>query len=374
MNASPSTLIDGAIRDRIRKNYMACEHQARQRPIFVGGLILATLVAGAALFVDYAIISEFWTRALADEFLELPGSLATSVTFKSLQVLFATIAAHILFEHMGGFGRAVFVRLVFVLALMMLAGVGLLLALMSLPAGLSELSGGGAGSSLGSALSQLGLETDATRTAEATAGEISAMQAYKPVFWLASLGVIFLVVTGVAALCLHYALVNVRQLVAAGEYKTRAGDMAALKALEAEYATQRAALAEMEGPDNRRHLLWTSLMGECRSYGQGLEETQRAGDGVLAISGPGGARKSWTRGWSRKAQAAGHQEDRLRQCYDSQQIARYERLFDEWWDRRSRQAMGAGSVSPQGVREPFGEVLPPSSRRGGRPTLLQAAE
>src|SRR5690606_7430827 len=146
-----------------------------------------------------------------NEFLELPGTLASSVAFKSLQVLFATIAAHILYEHMGRFGRGFFVRAVFVLALAMLVGVGLLLATMSLPNGLAATgAGSGVGSSLGSALAGLGIEAPATGDAASVSSELDAVRSWQPFFWLGSLGVVFLVVTGVAALCIHFATEELR--------------------------------------------------------------------------------------------------------------------------------------------------------------------
>lgn len=377
MMAPSFSLLSDDVRERIRVNYLRCERQARLRPIFAGGFLLAASVAGGALVVDYMIVSEFWTRALADEFLELPGTLATSVAFKSLQVLFATIAAHILFEHMGRFGRALFVRGVFVLALLMLVGVGLLLALMSLPNGLSAVSGG-TGSSLGAALSQLGVETGGTREAAVAAEGLASARTYQPVLWMASLGVIFLVVTGVAALCLHYALENVRRLVATREFKNRARDFATLRALETDYAETRAALAELEGPENRRHLLWTALMAECRAYERGLDEARRGinGSGMLALPSP---EKSGRRRWGRKArQAAADQAqgDRFRRCQDAQKISRYEQLFDDWWERRSRIAMGAGPVSAAGIREPISHILPPADAASNvrRFPALKAAE
>ena len=86
-----SGLIPHSVRTRIDYYLQASAQNARQMPMHVMAILVGILIFAGALFVDYTIVSEFWTRALANEFLELPGSLADSVGFKSLQVLFAAI-------------------------------------------------------------------------------------------------------------------------------------------------------------------------------------------------------------------------------------------------------------------------------------------
>ncbi|MGB5949177.1 MAG: hypothetical protein WBG82_07640 [Parvibaculum sp.] len=357
-----ASLIPEAMRAEIARNYIASEREARFAFFHAGAFLVLLLVSLGAVLVDYMIVSEFWTRALANEFLELPGTLASSVAFKSLQVLFATIAAHILYEHMGRFGRGFFVRAVFVLALAMLVGVGLLLATMSLPNGLAATgAGSGVGSSLGSALAGLGIEAPATGDAASVSSELDAVRSWQPFFWLGSLGVVFLVVTGVAALCIHFATEELRRIVLARDFAHRRRDMARLAALEAEYDEIRQRLSEMEGPENRRHLLWTGLMREARAYEQGLDEARRALP--LAARTP--------RLIGRGAQVTGPAADRLKGCEASRDVTRYERLFDEWWERRSRNAMKAGPTASGGMREPFGEVLPPL--RAPRPIGFERA-
>lgn len=358
-----SSLVGDDQRHKISENFIASQRDARFRPFYFGAILFTVLVAGGALFVDYMIVTEFWTRALANEFLELPGSLASSVAFKSLQVLFATLAAHIFIEHMGVFGRAVFVRVLFLLALTMLGGVGLLLALMSLPAGLADAGLGGNGASLGTALSSLGIETEAAREAAVAQTGLDEARAYQPVLWMASLGVIFLVVTGVAALFLHYALINLKKLFETRDFAERKADMSRLAALEAEYARNRETLIDMERMDHRRNMLWTRLMDSCRAYERGLEGTRTGyltGRKVRALPAPGRKRQ--------ERAAAAERSEQLKACADSQQIARYEALFEDWWSRRQRM-----SVNDGGPREAVGEVLPPVNT-GRRVPINKAAE
>ncbi|MDX5366044.1 MAG: hypothetical protein LPK88_06335 [Alphaproteobacteria bacterium] len=355
------SLLSEDARAQISRNYVASERQARFASFYFLTFVTVALVAIGALIVDYMIVSEFWTRALANEFLELPGALGSSVAFKSMQVLFATVAAHILYEQLSAFGKAVFVRIVFILALTMLLGVGVLLALMSLPNGIAATGDGSVGSSLGNALAGLGISTDATQETQRAASEIDQMRDWQPMAWLASLGIVFLVVTGVAALCVHYAVDSLRRVFHARDFRHRRTAMERLSALEAEYDSNRHALSEMEGPENRRHLLWTGLMRECRFYEQGLEEARRKGDTLGQTSrGFLGRRKEVALNG-----AATSFRDKLKVCEDSRHLGRYEKLFDEWWERRSRNAMKAGPARLEAIREPIGELLPPrgSARR-----------
>ncbi len=357
-----SSLVSDDQRHKINENFISSQRDARFRSFYLGAVLFAVAVAGGALFVDYMIVTEFWTRALANEFLELPGSLASSVAFKSLQVLFATLAAHIFIEQMGGFGRAVFVRVLFLLALTMLGGVGLLLALMSLPAGLADAGLGGNGASLGSALSSLGIETEAAREAAVAQTGLEAARAYQPVLWMASLGVIFLVVTGVAALFLHSALNNLKKLFETRDFAERKADVARLAALEAEYARNREILIDMERMDHRRNMLWTRLMDSCRSYERGLEGVRTSyltGRKSLALPAPRRLKGG---------KAAAARTEQMKSCADSQQIARYEALFEDWWSRRQRM-----SVNDGGSRAAVGEVLPPVNVGRNRP-INKAAE
>ncbi len=359
-------LVSDAMRAEISKNYVASEREARFVPFHMGAFLALVLVSLGAITVDYMIVSEFWTRALANEFLELPGTLASSVAFKSMQVLFATIAAHILYEHMGRFGRGAFVRIVFVLALVMLLGVGFLLATMSLPNGLAATGASGAASSLDATLNGLGIATQGAQQNAQAAGTLDQVRVWQPLLWLGSLGIVFLVVTGVAALCIHFATQALRRIFHARDFGQRKRDMARLAALEAEYDATRHKLSEMEGPENRRHLLWTGLMRECRAYEQGLDEARRA------LAAPVPSQRRLIGGRRDEPAPAISGADRLKACDASRDVARYERLFDEWWERRSRNAMKAGPTTGfEAVREPIGELLPPP--RGPRRIPIETA-
>lgn len=363
-NSQGASLIPEAARAEISKNYVTSEREARFALFHFGTFVTFAAVAAGAVLVDYMIVSEFWTRALANEFLELPGTLASSVAFKSMQVLFATIAAHILFENMGRFGRGLFVRLVFVLALVMLLGVGFLLATMSLPNGMAATGSGGVGDSLSAAMSGLGIAAPVAADASAVSSEMDAVREWQPVLWLGSLGLVFLVVTGVAALCIHFAAQSLRRIFLSRDFSHRRRDMEKLAALEAEYDQNRHKLSEMEGPENRRHLLWTSLMRDCRAYEQGLDEAR------MALRVPAPARRLLGRNDANSPVTI--HADRLKACENARDIKRYEQLFDDWWERRSRNAMKAGPTAFSGIREPVAELIPPINVR--RLPIDRAAE
>ena len=347
-----TSLISDGMRAEIIRNYVASERDARFAFFHVGTFVVFALVALGAVIVDYMIVSEFWTRALANEFLELPGTLTASVAFKSMQVLFATIAAHILFEHMGRFGRGLFVRTVFVLALVMLLGIGFLLATMSLPNGMLASGGGGVGDSLSSALNGLGVAAPLASDTSAVASEMSAVRSWQPIFWLGSLGLIFLVVTGVAALSIHSSTQAIRRVFLARDFAHRRREMARLSALETEYDQNRHKLLEMEGAENRRHLLWTSLMRECRAYEQGLDEARRTMKNHMP------AQRRLGRGRDVAVQGVA-ELDKLKACEASRDVKRYEKLFDDWWERRSRNAMKAGPTMFGDARVPNAQLIPP---------------
>src|SRR5690606_31973647 len=119
----------------------------------------------------------------------------------------------------------------------------------------------------------------------------------------------------------------------------------------------------MEGPENRRHLLWTGLMRECRAYEQGLDEARRQGVLGRSSAAPSGRGLLGRRKEPVVQTAPGESlADRLKVCENSRQLGRYEKLFDEWWERRSRNAMKAGPARLEAVREPIGEILPPKPR------------
>jgi len=168
-------------------------------------VILGLVVFVTALFVDYNIISEFWTRALSNEFGEVPPALASTVWAKSLQVLFATLAVHYLVTNIGHGGRIAYSLLIFAVTAVMVIGIGLLWANNSLPAG-SKVFGLDVNSSAQS-IDQFmkGLGINPPRKA-ALPAEVKALKKYELLIWLFSLGVIFLVVASIGAMALHTAM------------------------------------------------------------------------------------------------------------------------------------------------------------------------
>jgi|GEM_PF-604100 len=338
-----SGLVPQSLRTRIDHYLQASSQNARQAPLHMMAILAGLLVFAGALFVDYTIVSEFWTRALANEFLELPGTLADSVGFKSLQVLFAAIAAHLVYASLGPAGQKLFTRTVFVFAFLMLAGLGFLLATMSLPAGTSDAFGGT--TSLDDALAGLGLGTQEAVSAatagpsivdEATSRDVHAMT------WLASLGVIFLVVTGVAAIALHGAIDGLRHLVAVGEYRSRAAEADALARREHEYVQLAREIEQLEQPQARRSILWAGLMREVQAHLDGMDEA-RAGLGkrrAQPVAGGGFFRRANTlQPVAETHEDADDLRARLERNAQSMSVEAYEEVFDSWWSSRSQSAL-----------------------------------
>jgi hypothetical protein len=168
-------------------------------------IVLGLAVFITALFVDYNIISEFWTRALSNEFGEVPPALASTVAAKSLQVLFATLAVHYLVSNVGHGGRVAYSLLIFAITAVMVIGIGMLWANNSLPAG-SKVFGLDVSSSAESVdqfMKSLGIKPPRKASLPP---EVKALKKYELLIWLFSLGVIFLVVASVGALALHTAM------------------------------------------------------------------------------------------------------------------------------------------------------------------------
>ncbi len=168
-------------------------------------VVLGLLVFGTALFVDYNIIHEFWTRALSNEFGEVPPALATTVAAKSLQVVFATLAVHYLITHIGHGGRVAYSLLIFAITAVMVIGIGLLWANNSLPAG-SKVFGldvNDSAQQIDQFMKGLGI---APPRKVALPAEVKVLKKYELLIWLFSLGVIFLVVASIGAMALHTAM------------------------------------------------------------------------------------------------------------------------------------------------------------------------
>lgn len=173
----------------------------------ISAIVLGLGVFLIALVVDYNIIHEFWTRALANEFMEVPPALATSVTFKSLQVLFATLAVHYLISHIGHGGRIAYSLFIFALTAVMVMGIGLLWANNSLPAG-AQVFGvdvNQSAQSIDTFAKSLGMAAPPHAAAPPTS-DLAWLKQFEAPIWLFSLGVIFLVVASIGAMSLHTAM------------------------------------------------------------------------------------------------------------------------------------------------------------------------
>lgn len=181
------------------------DRRAKSRRHHWSTVVIGFLVFALALWVDYAIIHEFWERLLSNEYGEVPPSMANTVASKSLQVLFATLAIHYLVSHIGHWGRVLYSILIFVVTAAMLLGIGLLWANNSLPEGskvfTSEQSEGSR------AVEQFSRNLGIAPTEKpAVPEEVAALKKYEVAVWLVSLGLIFLVVASIGAISLHSAL------------------------------------------------------------------------------------------------------------------------------------------------------------------------
>jgi hypothetical protein len=181
------------------------DRRAKSRRHHWSTVAIGFAVFALALYVDYAIIHEFWARLLSNEYGEVPASMANTVASKSLQVLFATLAIHYLVSHIGHWGRVAYSILIFVVTAAMLLGIGLLWANNSLPEGskvfTSEQSEGSRAVEQFS--KNLGI---APVEKPEVPEEMVALKKYEVAVWLVSLGLIFLVVASIGAISLHSAL------------------------------------------------------------------------------------------------------------------------------------------------------------------------
>lgn len=239
-----------AERQRIDENYELHRRIAGYKWMYILAAIISAAVAIAALVVDYHIVqADVWTRALSDEFGIVPESMANSVFFKSLQVVFATLAVHLFLKVTGKPGRFAMITAVFLLTFIMVGGLGFVVANNNLAAGTSGVRAVATTTEsprLGDALAELGIRPAAaapvtpapapsgTNVAKAGAFDFSLsdwlnfdklpeqwrMNAQSNI-WLIFVGVVFFIITVVAALYLQIAERNVRNTVDARDFKQR---------------------------------------------------------------------------------------------------------------------------------------------------------
>ena len=240
--------------DIIARNMEKSRQVAHYRPLYLiaAGLALAILLL--AMFVDYHIIREVWTRALANEFMVVPPALQSSVVFKSLQVVFAVLIVHFMLKISGVYGRNAMIVASFILALVMIGGLGYLVAYNNMAGATSaqqeqrsnEATGNGAIDQLfdndNQAKAQPVAQVTQAPVAQASATDGVSLGLPKlsqtsladadSWFWLAFASVIFFIVTTVAALYMQTVENNVRNFHIARDYSHRRRQFAQLHLLE----------------------------------------------------------------------------------------------------------------------------------------------
>jgi hypothetical protein len=228
----------------IARNLEKSRQVAHYKPLYLAAAGLALGITLLSMFVDYHIIREVWTRALANEFMVVPPALQASVVFKSLQVVFAVLIVHFMLKISGATGRNIMIAAAFVLAIVMISGLGYLVAY-------NNMAGGTSASEphqpQNDAIQQLFSGNDGVQQAaltpplrEASEGVSLGLPKLSQAslahadswFWLAFASVVFFIVTTVAALYMQSFENNVRNVHIAKDYRQRRKDLALLHLLE----------------------------------------------------------------------------------------------------------------------------------------------
>jgi hypothetical protein len=230
------------------------------RPLYVLAAIAAIAIIAIGMFVDYQIIKgDVWTRALANEFMVVPASLQGTLMFKSLQVVFAVLIIHFMLKITGVYGRNAMVTVAFIFALVMVGGLGYLVAYNNMTGGTSttlehaQENGQPQNNSIDQLFASIGHRAntgDAAETsprvmpASMTVGKADELSLgiQKPSerslanadswFWLAFASVIFFIVTVVAALYMQVFENNIRNFLISRDYLHRRKQFAQLHLLE----------------------------------------------------------------------------------------------------------------------------------------------
>lgn len=230
----------------IARNLEKSRQVAHYKPLYVTAAVLSLCIVFMSMFVDYHIIREIWTRALANEFMVVPPALQSSVMFKSLQVVFAVLIVHFMLKITGVYGRNTMIAASFVLAIVMISGLGYLVAYNNMAGGTSTAQqqhqraptnsidqlfvsqGGMQNASMTAAASDThdGVSLGLPKLSEASLAHADSW------FWLAFASVVFFIVTTVAALYMQTVENNVRNFHIAHDYRHRRKDFALLHLLE----------------------------------------------------------------------------------------------------------------------------------------------
>jgi hypothetical protein len=247
--SSPSQRVDDDDETIIARNLEKSRQVAHYKPLYVAAAMLALVIVLISMFVDYHIIREIWTRALANEFMVVPPALQSSVVFKSLQVVFAVLIVHFMLKLTGAYGRATMITASFVLAMIMIAGLGYLVAYNNMAGGTStaqqqhqtqpqdsinQLFAGESGmqhASLAPAPAVAADTNDGVSLGLPKLSQTSLAHA-DSWFWLAFASVVFFIVTTVAALYMQTFENNARNYHIAQDYKHRCRDFALLQQIE----------------------------------------------------------------------------------------------------------------------------------------------
>lgn len=237
----------------IARNMEKSRQVAHYKPLYVTAAMLALVIVAISMFVDYHIIREVWTRALANEFMIVPPELQASVLFKSLQVVFAVLIVHFFLKITGKIGQRSMIAISFVLAMLMISGLGFLVAYNNMEGGTAtakEQTTIAQPQDNNNAIRQLFASVDnsgvqqaalvaAPRTAADDGVSIGLPKLSKTSlahadswFWLAFASVVFFIVTTVAALYMQTVENNVRNYHIANDYRQRRKDFTLLHLLE----------------------------------------------------------------------------------------------------------------------------------------------
>jgi len=238
----------------IGRNLEKSRQVAHFRPLYLVAVIVAIGIACLAMFVDYQIIrGDVWTRALSNEFMVVPASLQSSVVFKSLQVIFAVLIVHFFLKMTGAYGRNSMIAVAFVFALVMIGGLGYLVAYNNMAgatsATLERPRDDGASSAGSGSIDALfapakpanagaAVATPASLTSDGFSLGLPKLSTTSLAnadswFWLAFASVIFFIVTTVAALYMQTVENNVHNFHIAKDYKDRKRKWTQLHLLQA---------------------------------------------------------------------------------------------------------------------------------------------
>jgi hypothetical protein len=238
----------------IARNMEKSRQVSQYRPLYLVAVVLALAIMLLAMFVDYHIIREVWTRALANEFMVVPPALQSSVIFKSLQVIFAVLIVHFMLKITGVYGRNTMIVAAFVMAIVMIGGLGYLVAYNNMAGATSttlEQRDASVAAPQSNSIDQLFApgESKAQRISMTSAAPQPAstndgvslglpklsrasLADADSWFWLAFASVVFFIVTTVAALYMQTTENNVRNFHIAHDYGHRQSQLAQLHLLE----------------------------------------------------------------------------------------------------------------------------------------------